>query len=150
MEKPGAKAFIVYKSKMLLVLRDNKPDIPHPNKWNTPGGGIEEGESPEQALKRELMEEISVIPKDIYYVGKTVRPNGGWATRYVIFLTDQEYSQLKLGDEGQKMAFFTIDELLQKELPGDYKEYFSKYKMQFDKLLNDGVIPKPEEIGLEK
>ncbi len=42
--KPGAKAIVVYKDKLCLVLRDNNPAIAHPNKWNTPGGAIEEGE----------------------------------------------------------------------------------------------------------
>ncbi len=45
--KPGAKAIVVYKGKILLVLRDNIPTIAHPNTWNMPGGGIDEGPVPE-------------------------------------------------------------------------------------------------------
>lgn len=47
-------------NEVLLLLRDNKIDIPYPNMWDIPGGKVEEGESPEQALRREMMEEMSI------------------------------------------------------------------------------------------
>ena len=47
-------------NEVLLLLRDNKIDIPFPNMWDIPGGKVEEGESPEQAIRREMMEELSI------------------------------------------------------------------------------------------
>ena len=43
-----------------MVLRDNIPTIAYPNTWNTPGVGIENGESPREAIVRELQEEIDL------------------------------------------------------------------------------------------
>ena len=37
-------------NRVLFQLRDNKPNIPHPNKWSLFGGGIEQGERPEEAI----------------------------------------------------------------------------------------------------
>jgi 8-oxo-dGTP diphosphatase len=46
--------------KLLIYLRDNKPEIPFPNHWDLFGGHLEEGETPEQALVREVKEELNV------------------------------------------------------------------------------------------
>ena len=43
---------------VLLFLRDNKPDIPYPAKWDVLGGNVEEGETPVQCIVREIKEEI--------------------------------------------------------------------------------------------
>lgn len=49
---------------LLLYLRDNKPTIPFPDHWDLIGGHVEEGETPEQALVREVKEELGIDLKD--------------------------------------------------------------------------------------
>lgn len=46
------------KREILLSLRDNKPGIPFPNYWDLIGGHVEEGETPEEALVREVKTEF--------------------------------------------------------------------------------------------
>lgn len=48
----------------LLALRDNKSWIPFPNHWDLIGGHVEEGETPEEAVKREYMEELGLELKE--------------------------------------------------------------------------------------
>ena len=47
-------------NRLLAYLRDDKDSIPFPNHWDLFGGFVEEGESPEQALVREIEEELEL------------------------------------------------------------------------------------------
>lgn len=53
--------------KILLMHRDNGKR----NQWETPGGKVDEGETPEQAAIRELKEELGVGVKITRKVGET-------------------------------------------------------------------------------
>src|SRR5690348_7360498 len=45
---------------LLIYLRDAKPTIPFPNRWDLFGGHVEEGETPEIAFVREVREELGL------------------------------------------------------------------------------------------
>jgi 8-oxo-dGTP pyrophosphatase MutT (NUDIX family) len=53
-----AIAILYQENKFLMQLRDNIPSILYPGYWALFGGHIEEGESPDIAVKREILEEI--------------------------------------------------------------------------------------------
>jgi 8-oxo-dGTP diphosphatase len=45
---------------ILLLLRDDIPGIPYPNMWDIPGGHVEQDETPEQCIVREMKEEMGL------------------------------------------------------------------------------------------
>ena len=51
------KGIVVFKQKVLLMKRV-RPSSDGLGYWELPGGGLEYGETPNEALKRELKEEI--------------------------------------------------------------------------------------------
>ena len=57
-----AIAVLYRQGEFLSQLRDNIPGIAYPGCWGLFGGHLEPGESPEIALKRELLEEIGYAP----------------------------------------------------------------------------------------
>jgi 8-oxo-dGTP diphosphatase len=58
------------KGEFLLALRDNKPGIPFPDHWDLIGGHVEEGETPEEALVREVKEELDIDLKEYTFFKK--------------------------------------------------------------------------------
>jgi len=55
----GAKVLVVSGDGVLLVKQSYTPDV-----WSLPGGRIEKGETPEEAARRELVEECAIEPTD--------------------------------------------------------------------------------------
>lgn len=111
----SSAAFLIYKHKLLMLLRDDVPDLAGANCWSLPGGVVEEGETHDEGLRRELQEEISVVPKEIKFLDKVTYSGGRVGAYYFAELNDGEVKELRLGNEGQKMEFFDFENI--KELP---------------------------------
>jgi 8-oxo-dGTP diphosphatase len=60
--KHVAIAILVQSDRFLMQLRDPIPGIVHPGHWGMFGGHLDEGETPEDAIWRELAEEICYRP----------------------------------------------------------------------------------------
>jgi 8-oxo-dGTP diphosphatase len=133
--QPGAKAIILYQGKMLLILRDDIPSIIFPNTWSPPGGGIEEGETPEQAMKRELLEEISIIPQSIHLLSTMVYEDSSIVYRFFAYLSAEEYTKIALGEEGQRMDWFTYEEALNINLSPNFRIFLEKEEESLRKIM---------------
>lgn len=102
-------AIVIADEKILLLQRDTNPEIRDPNCWQLPGGGVEDGEMPDEAIERELQEEIGIIPSSLRFL---ISPSA--ETRvYYARLTDEEAKSIKKGDEGRDLRFFSFSELSQ-------------------------------------
>jgi len=97
----------------LLYLRDGKPGIPFPYHWDLIGGHVEEGETPEEALIREVKEEIDFDLKDYTFFKEYLclegdaYPNIKYIYSGRIALPIEEIPLL----EGERLQFFTKEEI---------------------------------------
>ena len=63
-----AKAILLERDNFVLQLRDNKPLIETPDMWSLFGGEIEKNEDPQEAMLREIEEELCIKVKDIHFL----------------------------------------------------------------------------------
>ena len=106
----GSKGLVFVGEKILIYRRDYKTTN-HPNELDLPGGGPEDGETPFETFKREVMEEfeINISSKDIVYVRKypSKLEKGKFAYFPVVKLPAEMEANITLGDEGTE--FLLID-----------------------------------------
>jgi 8-oxo-dGTP diphosphatase len=108
------------KGEFLLALRDNKPNIPFPDHWDLIGGHVEEGETPEEALVREVKEELDIDLKEYTFYRK-----------YECFKGDA-YDNIKYIYSGK--INIPIEEITL--LEGERPQYFSREEIPNVKFAN--------------
>ena len=135
--KPSSKALVIHNNKLLLFLRDDNPHITDPNKWNFLGGTIEEGEDAIFALKRELIEEANINALNITKIGELDTWNGK-NYMYIVRINDLDKENIRLGDEGHKLQFFTFAELNNIELSRNLDAFIGEYSDLVKCLLEKG------------
>jgi len=134
--KNGAKIIILSPDKILLFHRDNIPTIRSPDCWCLVGGGIEDGETPEQSLIREVKEEASYDLKEFKLITKTTGSMDEDVWIYVSFVEKGEENKFVLGPgEGQEIGWFTIDEALTIKLTPGTRILLSKYRDLIENIM---------------
>jgi len=102
MEFMGAKLALFLGSDLLVILRDDIPDIPYPGHWDLPGGGREGDETPEQCALRETREEIGLDlrPYQLVWARQYRQPHGTvWF--FAAHLPAKATTAITFGSEGQ-------------------------------------------------
>jgi 8-oxo-dGTP diphosphatase len=104
-----AIAILYRDNQFLMQLRDNIPTILYPGYWALFGGHIEPGETPEIAVQREILEEISYnLPDTFAFFGCYSDER---VVRHVFHAPlEVEFNQLVL-NEGWDMGLLTAEDI---------------------------------------
>jgi len=105
-----SKAIIYQRGEYLLQLRDRTLGITYPDRWSFFGGAIEAGESPWQALQRELEEELEWRPESGGFLYEWINPEHPCRIHFFAVLFSGTRDALVL-HEGQDLGWFTLDEI---------------------------------------
>lgn len=124
-------AIVVANGKLLLLQRDYNEGIRDPGRWQLPGGGVEDGETADEAMRRELQEEIGIVPCSLVFL---ISPSVD-VHAYHARLTENEVKSIKKGTEGKDLRFFSLEELSDIPLTKKLQEVFEKQKGFLKSLL---------------
>jgi len=115
---------IVERDGKILVLKRSALDDHLPEVWETPGGGVDREENPQEALKREILEETGLVvtigrPFNVF----TFRKDTGEFKVGITFLCQYESGEMKLSEEHSEYRFIKPSEFAElPSIPSLYEE----------------------------
>ena len=110
LQKNACAVIVDSDNKILLLKRAPDSKIWQPSKWSLVGGAINKGETPEQAVKREIKEEtgldVSKFIKSFSIQKNSESIEHIFACRY-----DGESTDIKLNEENTNYGWYDVDEM---------------------------------------
>lgn len=108
----GARAILIKDEKILLVKHT------YLNSWFLPGGGLKSNETYEQAIRRELKEELGISVSDLKLHGIYNNFYEGKNDSIVVFSSFNFTEPVNIDGEIEDFGFFGFDELPKNISPG--------------------------------
>lgn len=125
-------ALIVHNGKLMLTTRGVHPDY---GKLDLPGGFVDPGETVENALKRELKEELGLEIKSFEYIGSA--PNEYVFSDFSVFTIDlaflvipESVNGLSAMDDILDFKFYSEEEINYDNIPAPSIKHFIKQYFQ--------------------
>ena len=109
---PGVSVAVLHDGRFLLIQRGHEP---HMGLYAFPGGRVHDGESDEDAVRRELAEETGLVVESVAPLRQYLLPGsrcGDYpAFRLLVFRGWGPSGMLRAGDDAAKAGWFRLDEM---------------------------------------
>lgn len=112
----GCKLALIKEAFLLVYKRDEKENIPFPGMLDSPGGGREGNETPEDCVLRELQEEFGLYldpSRLVFCETYTSVPSGRVGHFFDAEITEDEVHNISFGSEGVYWQMMPIQQYLQ-------------------------------------
>lgn len=142
-----ALLLVIIDNKVLLFKRSSE-ESDNSGKYGLVGGGIEDGETPEQALRREVKEEAGVTASTFRKL-RTYNIDG--AEIHVFHTNEFNVGGIKLNAEHTEHKFFPYSELSSSKIISTNKRFVDDYNKIVDdeKKLNETVLRMKSIMGIK-
>lgn len=132
--REAVRAVVLRQGKMALLYVSNE------NYHKLPGGGIEKGENLNEALEREILEEVGVTIEDIKEIGKIEECRAQHQLKQISYCytakVKEDKGELNLTEEekeeGFQLKWVSIDEALRLMNADKPKDYLGTYVKERD------------------
>lgn len=132
---------IVFRGDAVLLIQRGKP--PAQGKWSIPGGAVRLGETLENAVTRELREEVEMDVKPLW-VGKVVDriyvdSEGNIAYHYVIvdYVCEARAGQPQAGSDATDAGFFDVKKLDEMDMTEGTTEVIREVQIGWRRMIKD-------------
>lgn len=132
---PNVLGYLEKNDKILLGLRENRPSKIYRNQWDLPGGQIEPGETVEEALKREFLEEtgLRIVRARLTDAYHNSDPDEGAPGLCLLYRIEKVEGEIKAASDLQAVEYVETSRIKELQLPPWSKYFLREYL--------------PEEIG---
>ena len=142
--------YVKQNGQTLMVHRNKKPNDIHEGKWNGLGGKFEAGETPEECVMREVLEESGLSIQSPKLCGLLMFPKFKGNDWYVFVFTATEFSGELIDSPEDKLEWISDEKILRLNLwPSDQvfmswiregKFFSAKFEYEGDEMRGYNVV----------
>lgn len=114
--------YIKNNNKYLMLYRNKKQNDPNAGKWMGVGGHIEDGETPDEAMRREIKEETNLDVVEYRKCGFVIFINDGYEETMHVYVISKTIGELIDCNEGT-LEYFTEEEVYKLNMWEGDKEF---------------------------
>jgi ADP-ribose pyrophosphatase YjhB (NUDIX family) len=122
---PNVLGYLEKDGKVLLDLREDQPSKIYRNQWDLPGGQIEPGETIEEALVREFLEEtgLMIVKARLIDAFHNSKPDEGAPGLCLLYRVEETRGKMQAASDLQALEYVEKSRIRELRLP-PWSEYF--------------------------